>query len=290
MEKVIVFGGSGFLGSHVADELTRRGYAVTIFDQGESPYLGIDQCFIKGDIMDYDCVCKAVEGFDYVYNFAGIADLDDATTRPMETVRLNVMGNINVVEATIKSGVKRYIYASSIYVYSEKGGFYRCSKQASEIYLEEYHRRFNLNYTVLRYGTLYGPRADSRNAIYRYITSALRDKQIICANPNDMREYINVLDAAGLSVDILSEEFQNQHIILTGHYYMKVKDMLLVIKEILNDDVEISFKDLGDSQDHYSYTPYSYSPKVGKKLVSNWYVDMGQGLLECINEIGKIAN
>ena len=285
--KAIVFGGSGFLGSHVADELLKQGYETIIYDKTPSSYLQEEQKMVIGDILDIKNVEKAVKDCDYVYNFAGIADLDEAKTKPLETVNLNILGNINILEASVKSNVKRFIYASSIYVYSQKGGFYRCSKQASEIYIEEYNKCYGLKYTILRYGSIYGPRADKRNPIYRYLNQALEGKEIKCSNPEETREYIHVRDAAKLSVKILDDRFANRHIILSGHYRMKVKEMMLIIKEIMNNNIEVDFIDSKRSNGHYNYTPYSYSPKIGDKLLNDCYVDIGQGILECLEEIRK---
>jgi UDP-glucose 4-epimerase len=283
--KAIVFGGSGFIGSHVADCLTETGYEVTIFDLRPSPYLLPGQGMIIGDILDGNAVSEAVRGCDYVYNFAGIADLDDATTKPLDTVGQNIMGTTILLDAAQKHRVKRFIYASTIYVYSDKGGFYRCSKQAAELYIEEYARKFGLDYTILRYGTVYGPRADNRNSIYRYLKQAIEEGKIICGGTGDeIREYIHVKDLARLSVSIIGEEYRNQHIIITGHHSMRFRDMLYMIREILGNKVEVEFTE-AKGEDHYGITPYSFVPKIGQKLVSHYYMDMGQGLLECINEI-----
>lgn len=287
---VVVFGGSGFLGSHVADVLTERGHTVTIFDITSSPYLRPEQKMIVGDILDSTQVNTVVKGADYVYNFAGFSSLEAAKDQPVETARLNIMGNLTILEACRTAHVKRYMYASTVYVYSQRGGFYRCSKQASETYIEEYHRCYNLNYTILRYGTLYGPRADKKNSIYNYLAQALQKKEIHArGNGEEIREYINVKDAAQLSVDILADKHANQHIIITGHNPLKYKDMLMMIKEILGNKVTISF-DTATNIDHYAYTPYSFIPKIGTKLVSNQYVDMGQGLLECLQEMHTHIN
>ena len=285
--KAIVFGGSGFLGSHVADELLKQGYETIIYDKTPSLYLQEGQKMVIGDILDIKNVERTVKDCDYVYNFAGIADLDEAKTKPLETVNLNILGNINILEALVKSNIKRFVYASSIYVYSQKGGFYRCSKQASEIYIEEYNKYYGLEYTILRYGSIYGPRADKRNPIYRYLTQALEEKEIKCSNPEETREYIHVRDAAKLSVEILDDKFANRHIILSGHYRMKVKEMMLIIKEIMNNNIKVDFVDSKRSDGHYSYTPYSYSPKIGDKLSNDCYVDIGQGILECLEEINR---
>ncbi|HAG10154.1 MAG TPA: NAD-dependent epimerase [Desulfotomaculum sp.] len=285
--KVIVFGGSGFLGSHVADCLTEKGYQVSIFDLEPSPYLLPDQKMIIGNILDEQAVYEAVQDQDYIFNFAGIADLDDATTRPIETIKQNIMGSAILLEASRKHGVKRFLYASTIYVYSEKGGFYRCSKQSAELYIEEYLRKYGLNYTVLRFGTLYGQRANNRNSIYNYLRQAIENKQIVCSGTgNEIREYINVKDAARLSVMALDEEYSNKHVIITGSNSMQFKDMLSMINEILGNKISIEFNGM-ENNNHYNITPYSFVPKAGYKLVGQYHVDMGQGLLECISEIYK---
>lgn len=284
-ETVIVFGGSGFLGSHVCDALTDQGYSVTIFDQNRSCYLRPEQKMIVGDILDRSKVLKAVEGCDFVYNFAGLADLNDASAKPLDTVRLNIVGNLNIMDAALIAKAKRYVYASTIYVYSEKGGFYRCSKQASELYIEEYKRRFAMDFTILRYGTLYGPRSDEHNSVHRYLRSALLDQRISCPGTGEeVRDYIHVRDAARLSVAILSSEYKNKHIIISGHHPIKFRDMVNMVQEILGKKIKVVFAK-NENAAHYDYTPYSFIPKIGDKLTGQLYVDMGQGLLECLNDL-----
>lgn len=283
--KAVVFGGSGFLGSHVADALTERGHDTVVFDKKESPYIRSGQSMLVGDIMDRDGVAAAVKGADYVYNFAGIADLDDATTKPLDTISLNIAGAIHILDACVAAKIRRLVHASTIYVYSQKGGFYRCSKQSAELYIEEYGRRFGLGFTVLRYGTLYGPRAGRRNSVHRYLQEAMDTGRITGGgHGGEMREYIHVRDAARLSVDILQDEYANKHIIVTGHHPLRFKDMLLIIQEILQKKVQIEFT-AEQNPDHYEYTPYSFAPKIGHKLVANQYIDLGQGLLECLHEM-----
>lgn len=284
--KVIVFGGAGFLGSHIVEQLLHDKHEVIVFDMN-APIGNITKQvnFIKGDILDFNDVKAAIGNCDVVYNFAGLADLNEGISRPLDTIKLNIYGNANIMQACAELNVTRFIYASSIYVYSQKGGFYRCSKQASEIYLEEYSRTFGLQYTILRYGTLYGLRADIHNSVYRYLKEGMETRKIHCNNPEEMREYINVKDAARLSVEVMDNKYINERLILSGNYYMKVGDMLNIIKEILGEDVEIIYDRPKEDTNHYSFTPYSFSPKIGNKVVSNVYTDIGQGLLECLEEI-----
>jgi UDP-glucose 4-epimerase len=193
-----------------------------------------------------------------------------------------------LLDAARSEAVKRFIYASTVYVYSDSGSFYRCSKAACENYIETYQKQYGLNYTILRYGTLYGTRADSRNSIYRFIKEAMTEEKIAYpGDGNEIREYISVLDAAKASVEILADEFKNECIIFTGHYPMKIRDMLTMVKEMLKKDIKIEFvaPKSQDPIDHYTVTPYTFIPKVGKKYVKHLYTDMGQGLLLCMQEI-----
>jgi UDP-glucose 4-epimerase len=286
--KAIVFGGSGFLGSHVADALTEAGHHVSIYDLNRSLYLRPGQTMIVGDILDEEAVRQAVEGCDVVYNFAGVADIDEAAIKPLDTVRYNILGNCIIMEAARLSGVKRYIFASTVYVYSQSGSFYRCSKVACENYIEQYQKQFCLDYTILRYGTLYGPRTDMKNSIRRFITQAITEGKITYpGDGNESREYIHVVDAAQGSVEILDETFKNQHIIFTGQQSMKVSDLLSMIKEILNNNIEIEYLRHSPEQcpNHYKITPYNYTPRMGKKYVKHYYMDLGQGLLQGIEEV-----
>ena len=281
----IVFGGSGFLGSHVADTLSDDGHKVTVFDQKPSPYLRADQTMILGDILDTKMVWKAIKGQDIIYHFAGMADLDQSADKPLETVSQNIMGTVHLLDAAVEFKVERFIFASTIYVYSSLGGFYRCSKQSTELFIEEYNNRFELDFTVLRYGSLYGTRANQGNAIRSFLFQGLNKEKIVYPGTGDeVREYINVKDAARLSVDILAPEYKNQHLVVTGHHSMRSKDMLEMIREMLNHEISIEFSKSSNDY-HYLLTPYSFTPKIGSKLVSNLYIDMGQGLLDCLQEI-----
>jgi len=287
-KKAIVVGGSGFVGSHVADHLSDIGYQVTIYDKVKSQWLRNDQKFIIGDVQDSEKLNQIIAGAEVVYNFAAIADLNQALKQPIKTNNINILGNLNVLEACRTNDVKRFVYASTIYVHSQEGGFYRCSKQASEAYVEEYQKTYGLDYTILRYGSLYGPRADDTNGLYRVVQSALKEGVVSYEGDiNAMREYIHVEDAARASVNILNTEFINESVVLTGQEPMQVVDMLKMLSEILGFLPEsvrfIENKYAG----HYVRTPYSYQPKLGRKYIPPVHVDLGQGLLQVINEISS---
>lgn len=286
-ERVLVLGGSGFLGSHVADALSDAGYRVRILDRVPSPYLRGDQEVVIGDLQDEMLLDGAVSGCVVVYNFAGIADLDEALDKPLDTVRVNVLGNVQALEACRRHRVRRYVYASSVYVYSREGGFYRCSKQAAEHFVEEYQRTYGLDYTVLRYGSLYGPRSDHHNGLWRIVKHAIESGKVSYeGNVESMREYIHVEDAARASVAALGDEFRNQHVVLTGQEPMRVMDLLKMLAEILGISQAVEFEET-DYTGHYIRTPYAYQPKLGRKYVPPMHVDLGQGLLQLIGDIQR---
>lgn len=282
--KITVFGGSGFLGSHICDKLSGAGHDVTIVDVRPSPWLRDDQTMMVGSILDEDCVRAAVQGADVVFNYAGIADIGEANRRPVDTARLNVVGNVMALEACRQAGTRRYIFASSLYVYGKSGGFYRCSKQACEIYIENYQAMHGLPYTILRYGSLYGPRADTRNAIHRFVHEALTSGSITYYGaPTALREYVHVDDASSATLQILEPEFANQNIIISGNQPMRVGDLFTMIGEMLGKELRIDYQNDPNSG-HYQVTPYAFMPKMGRKLVPPLTVDLGQGILRIMEE------
>lgn len=289
MKNVVVFGGSGFLGSYVADELVRRNYNVIIADLTESKYLNNNQKFKKVNIMDIKNIQSIIKDADFVYNFVAIANLDDAIHDPINTMKINVMGNLNILEACRNNQkIERFIYASSAYALSSEGSFYGISKQSSEKLIEEYYKRYGLKYTVIRYGSLYGERASHNNYIYNLLENAIKQGKLqYKGDGQDLREYIHAADAAKLSVDILEDiQYENEHIILTGTERLKRIELLTMINEIMQNKLKV-MQVSDDNMGHYKITPYSYHPTVAKKLVANPYIDLGQGLLECIQEIYK---
>jgi len=207
MKKVLIFGGSGFLGSHVCDNLIEKGYEVTVFDKLKSKFLDNKVKFIKGDITNFSSVLRGVKGKNIVYNFAALSNLNKAINEPLGTINNNILGTYNILESSKRHKVNRVIHASTIYAYSDEGGFYRCSKQSAELYVKEYKKKYRLNYTIIRYGSLYGPRSGEDNQIFKIIKKALKTGRIeYQGSPENIREYIHVIDAAKIATEVLSNK------------------------------------------------------------------------------------
>jgi len=290
LKKVVVFGGTGFIGSYVVEELLNKGYEVVAVDLNKSKYVD-DKYFEYCDILDTKRVNQLVEGAKIVYNFAGFANLDEAIENPIKALELNVMGNLNILEACKNRHVKRFIYASSAYAMSDKGSFYGISKLTSEKLTEEYYKKFGLEFTIVRYGSVYGDRDYHNNYIYSLLKQSLKTGMINhSGDGEEIREYIHALDVAKLAVKLIeSEEFINEHIILTGVERMQRRELFEMVNEILGGKLKINLNNDG-YHNHYKTTPYSFSPIRSKKLVANPYIDMGQGLLDCLKDIEVNSN
>lgn len=285
-EKVVVIGGSGFLGSHLADALTEAGYTVSIFDVRTSPWLRPDQKMILGDIRDEQALRECVTGARYVYHLAGIADIGEAARSPRATVEQNIIGSTVVLDSCLSADVERILFASTLYVYSQQGSFYRVSKQAVELLIEAYQERYGLEYTILRFGSLYGPRAQEWNGLKRYVTQAVREGRIVYPGTGEeRREYVHVKDAARLSVEALAPEHANHCLTLTGTQILNSSELLRMIREIMGDKVEIEFNPEQRDPEHYEMTPYRFTPRVARKMVPNVFVDIGQGILDLVEEV-----
>ena len=242
--------------------------------------------FIEGDIQNVKLISKAIKKKDIVYNFAAIADLIQSQKNIEETYRINFLSSIKILELCKINKVKRYVFASTLYVFSNQGGYYRSSKEAAESFLIEFAKINKISYTILRYGSLYGPRSDKYNNIYNILTYALKNNKIIYqGNPESLREYIHVEDAAKISVEILRPEYKNKSLILSGIENKKVSDLLNMIREILDlPKNSISFKN-ENYAGRYIYTPYSLKEDFAEKIVPRTHIDLGQGILNTIKYI-----
>lgn len=290
-KKALVFGGSGFLGSHVCDSLIEKGYEVTVFDKLKSNFLDRKIKFIKGDITDFNSVLRSVKGKNIVYNFAALSNLTKAINEPLGTINNNIVGTYNILESSKRHKVNRVIHASTIYAYSDEGGFYRCSKQSAELYVKEYKKKYRLNYTIIRYGSLYGPRSGEDNQIFKIIKKALKTGKIeYQGSPENIREYIHVIDAAKIATEVLLKKYSNQSVIASGHQSMSVKQLLGMIAEILKIKENKIFFNKKKLAGHYKSTPYSHSKEFDNKIIVNNYIDIGQGLLNLIKNISYQKN
>ena len=276
--RVLVTGGSGFLGSHIAEELVHRGHDVISLDDRDPPTVGYEA--VIGDIRDREVVEQAMAGCGAVYHCAAIADLDQARSEPRRATEVNVLGTLGVLEAAASLGVRRFMHASSVYVYARGGSVYRTTKRAAEGLVSDLSGAWGLQSTILRFGSLYGPRADANNAISRLIDQAVSSKRIdFWGDGSEVREYVHILDAASLAVDALDETHVGQALHITGHERMTTREVIEMITEMIGEDLEVHFND-EPFEGRYRLSPYALERKSGRRMMGNTYVDFGLGLLE----------
>lgn len=283
--KVLILGGSGYLGKYLTRESIDRGYDTTVFDVNSID--GVS--FIEGDILSKSGVFSAVEGMDIVYNLSAMADIDECMDNPVKCVECNILGNVNVMEACVKHNVKQFIFASSVYAGGNQCGFYASSKKSSEMLIKDYNKHYGLQYTILRYGTLFGSGAPTTNSITKYLTEAIQNKEInYTGDGSEVRELIHVEDASSLSFDVLENEYKNKTIALVGNHRIKIRDLFMMIKEMLHNDIEIKYNEnlsVGRSESHYKISPYGYERDNVYKLLKSFNRELGDSLIEIMGEI-----
>ena len=285
--KILVTGGSGFLGSHIVDQLVKEKHSVVSFDLKPSSYKNDEAEEVIGDICDVDLLLSALDKVDAVYHLGAVADIGYAEKNPTKTIEINTLATCKLLDAMVKKEVKKIYFASTIYVNSSRGSFYRISKQACESLISEYSLLNDISFTILRFGTLWGPRSGSTNAIYNYLSQAAKNDKIdVKGSGDEIREYIHVKDASEIAVGLLKEEQKCSTFILTGHHQTKLRDLIETIKELVNKDISINY--LGANSSHYLRTPYQYRNDSDiKKIVLNTYQDMGVSLLSLYSDIKK---
>tara|TARA_E500000178_G_scaffold346004_1_gene396883 strand:+ start:627 stop:1526 length:900 start_codon:yes stop_codon:yes gene_type:complete len=282
--KAVVFGGSGFIGSHLADSLHSRGFDVIVADLNKSKYLNKKIIFKKINIKNREKVFKLIKNVDIVYNFAAVADIQDSYDNPLKTLNVNIIGCANIIQACAEYKIKRFILASSIYANTDQGGFYRVSKQSCEIMTLEYAKVYNLNYTILRFGSIYGPRSNLKNGLLKIVYDSITKKKLIYRGTRKaIRSYIYVKDAAESSVDILNNKFRKKIVLIKGKKEIRIISLLLMLKKMLNLNSKLYF--LNRTQKGH----YDKKPKPIKRIKTTKYYRLkSQDFKYSIKELIKL--
>ncbi|MBS7612407.1 SDR family oxidoreductase [Candidatus Bathyarchaeota archaeon] len=230
--KVLITGGAGFIGSHLADALIDMGYEVRVFDNlsvgSRKDLEGLD-AFIYGDVRDRDAVFEALRGVDAVVHLASLTSVEESVRKPLEYHEVNVTGTLNVLDACVKAGVEKFVFSSSASVYGEPSELpvredsptnplspYAASKLAAEHYVNVYHRVYGLNTVVFRLFNVYGcgqPLNEYSGVIARFLSRVRRgEPPIIYGDGLQTRDFIyidDVVDAfiLALNADVSAETF-----------------------------------------------------------------------------------
>ncbi len=252
--RVLVTGGSGFIGSHVVDKLRDRGVQVRVFDM-VMPTFRSDIEFYHGSLLYLEALKMAMSGVDVAYHLAAIADVKDVYEDPHYSESINVRGTINLLEAARRSRLQRVIYGSTTWVYSEVADnyvdeetplrapshLYTATKIASEYYCQSYSKLYNLPVTILRYGIPYGPRAREGVVIAIFVRKALKGEPLtIAGDGSQFRKFVYVEDLAEGNVLALKPIAQDKIYNLDGSEKVTIKHIAEAVQKLIG-NVEIKY-------------------------------------------------
>lgn len=224
--KVLVTGGAGFIGSHIAEYFAEAGHTVRILDNLVTGFLrNVPQYknieFVRGDICDSSTIEKAVSGMNYVFHEAALVSVPLSCERPAEAFRVNTLGTLNVLQACAKAGVDKFVTASSAAVYGnnpvlpksedmypEPASPYAISKLGGEYLARMFYKDQGLRTTCLRYFNVYGPRQDPKSpyaaVIPIFLERAKAGKDlVIYGNGLQSRDFVHIKDVVRANAEAL---------------------------------------------------------------------------------------
>ncbi len=200
--KIFITGGAGFIGTHLCESLVADNQVV-VYDNGHRNALKDTSLanhpnlrFVLGDVLDRDAVKKALKGCDSVVHMAAIAGIDTVVKEPLTTMRVNLTGAENVLEASLEKEIRRFIYFSTSEVYGplvykaseedettqgpvgEMRWTYSVSKLAGEHLAHCYMKKYGLPIVTIRPFNVYGPRQVGESAMHKFITAAIQNQEI----------------------------------------------------------------------------------------------------------------
>jgi UDP-glucose 4-epimerase len=250
--RVLVTGGSGFIGSHVLDVLAARGHSAVNFDRVESPHHenGVVHT-IRGDATDADVLAAAMDGCDAVIHLAAMADVNDVQADPEGAETANARATLAVLEAARRADVKRVVYGSTIWVYSDvpetevcedtrlepPAHLYTATKLAGELYCRSYAELYGIEYTVLRFGIPYGPRARDATVLAAFTRKALAGEPLTVAGSGDQtRRFVYVEDLAdGVVRALEAPAAANRIYNLAGTETTTIREIAETVRDLVGD-------------------------------------------------------
>ena len=260
MAKVLISGGAGFIGSHIAEAYLASGFDVVVVDNlstGKRENLPRGVTFYEGDITSGDMEeIFFREKPDYVNHHAAQINLRRSTEEPLFDARVNILGSISLLELSVKYRVKKFIFASTGgAIYGEVKTLparedmpalplspYGVAKRSVELYLNYYHKVQGLDFVALRYGNVYGPRQDPRGeagVVAIFISRIIKGEPcIIFGDGRKTRDYIYIEDIA--RANLLALSASGIYNLGTGKE-TSVLDLVEVLKKVSGEDFPVVF-------------------------------------------------
>jgi UDP-glucose 4-epimerase len=257
VKKIGVIGGAGFIGSHVVDALMAAGHEVTVFDIMKPHRDDVHHVYV--DITSLGRTTVAItERFDAVYMLAAMADVNHVYINPVESIEVNVLAVANVLEACRRREVGRVILASTVWVYEtaldtnpeeatplathEVRHLYTASKMSAELLCHSFQKLYGVNFTILRYGIPYGPRARGPTVVSTFFRKALAGEPLLLhGDGKQFRSFIYVSDLAAGNLAALSDAATNRVYNLEGPRPVSIREIAEGVRAIVGDQVKIEF-------------------------------------------------
>jgi len=245
--RVLLTGGAGFIGSHVVDRLLAHGVVPLIFDQQRSVFHPNVEHFI-GSILDVEALRIAMSGVHACIHLAAVADVREVFEDPFYAETVNTRGTMCILEAARRCQVKRVIYGSTTWVYSDcpqsgvdeetpippPSHLYTSTKLASEFYCRSYATLYHLDYTILRFGIPYGPRARDGAVIPIFVRKALQGEPLtVAGDGTQVRQFVYVEDLAEGIVLSLKPAAVNRIYNLAGEECVSVLEIARTVQELV---------------------------------------------------------
>lgn len=193
-DKIVVTGGSGFVGGYAARHLHERGYGVLNFDMVPAKEFGGET--VMGSILDRELVTRLAGESNAIFHFAGFSNINKVKDDPIRCIELNIMSTAYFLDA-LKDRKSPFILASSVYVNDDNGHFYTSSKFCAERVCHNYHEMFGVAYSILRLGTVYGEKSRHEDVISIFIRKALAGEPLLIhGDGSQLRHFIHGEDVA----------------------------------------------------------------------------------------------
>ena len=249
--KVFITGGSGFIGLPFVEHFLEQGHEVKVLDLVE-PAIKHDKLeWINKSVMDE--IAEDIKRCDLVFHFAAMLGVDNSDNKPLETMRINLEGSVNVFKSATEVGVKHMIYSSSSEVYGEprelpiredsvKGpvSAYGVSKLAAEIYAKAYNHEFNTDIKIVRFFNVYGPRQSSNFVVPIFINNALEGKPIkVFGEGNQTRCFTYVGDIVDGVMKVVEKGKTGEAYNIGNNNPTTILELANVAKELTNSSSEV---------------------------------------------------
>jgi len=249
--KIFVTGGSGFIGSYIVNHLLDNNHSVKVLDINEPKTKHKNLEFVRKSILDN--ITADIKGSDAVFHFAALLGVDNSDKRPLDTMKINLEGSVNVFKSAIDAGVKKMIYSSSSEVYGEprelpikedsvKGpvSTYGVSKLAAEIYAKSYNQEFNTDIRIVRFFNVYGPGQESNWVVPIFLNKALRNEPItVFGNGNQTRCFTYVEDVADGVLTVFEKGKKGEAYNIGNNQPTTILELAQLAKEITKSKSEI---------------------------------------------------